>query len=48
VVLALLLIWTLWFIDGFFSQTEIDEHESIAFAAVITLLVVVMGIFKEK
>jgi hypothetical protein len=48
VILSLLLIWTLWFISDFFSQSEIDQTESITFAGVLTFLAVVMGLFKEK
>ena len=47
VVLTLLLIWTFWFVSDFFSQDEIDQHESVAFAAVLTLLAIVIGVFKE-
>ena len=47
VVLTLLLIWTFWFVSDFFSQDEIDLNEGIAFAGVLSLLAVVIGIFKE-
>ena len=47
VVLTLLLIWTFWFVSDFFSQDEIDQYESVAFAAVLTLLAIVVGGFKE-
>ena len=47
-VLALLLIWFMWFASDFFSQTEIDQTESIAYAGTLSVLVLLVKLILNK